>query len=66
MAEPVPKLVDVRAVSLIVGVVPRTIWRWANTDPTFPTPVRLSRRVVRFRLDAVHAWLAARERPPAN
>jgi prophage regulatory protein len=33
-----------------------TIWRWCNTDPTFPKPVRLGPFVTRWKLSEIEAW----------
>ena len=42
----------------LIGVNRSTISRWAATDPTMPV-IRIH-GVVRFRLDQLEAWLAAR------
>lgn len=34
----------------------RTILRWMKTNPAFPTPIRLSRRAIRFRLSDLEAF----------
>lgn len=34
--------------------------RWANEDPTFPKPVKLSPGCVRWRLSDILAWEAAK------
>lgn len=38
----------------------KNAWRWAKTDPTFPKPVKLSPRCVRWRLSDLEIWEAAR------
>ena len=38
------------------GVNRVTVWRWRKTDPTFPTPVRLSPQCTRWRLSDIEAW----------
>lgn len=42
------------------GVHRATIWRWANSDPTFPIPVSLSPGCTRWRLSDIEAWEAKR------
>ncbi|WP_371311882.1 helix-turn-helix transcriptional regulator [Pseudovibrio flavus] len=38
----------------------QTIWRWIESDPTFPKPVKLSPRCTRWRLPEVEEWEKAR------
>lgn len=33
-----------------------TIWRWERVDPTFPSPVKLSRGCTRWRLSEIEQW----------
>ncbi|SFO30433.1 transcriptional regulator, AlpA family [Roseovarius lutimaris] len=33
-----------------------TPWRWTNTDPTFPKPVKLSPQCSRWKLSEIEAW----------
>lgn len=42
-------VVSVREVAELLGVNPRTVWRMAQTGD-IPAPIRLSERVVRWRL----------------
>lgn len=42
------------------GIGKTTIWRWRRNDPSFPTPVTLSERCVRWRMSDLLAWEAAR------
>jgi prophage regulatory protein len=42
------------------GVHRSTPWRWQNTDPTFPKPVKLSPQCTRWKLSEIEAWEAAR------
>ncbi|WP_352596744.1 AlpA family phage regulatory protein [Mesorhizobium sp. M0091] len=42
------------------GVCRAAIWRWAQNDPTFPKPVRLSPGCSRWRLSDLEAWEAAK------
>lgn len=39
----------------------KNAWRWAKTDPTFPQPVKLSPRCVRWRLADLEAWEKSKE-----
>lgn len=42
------------------GIGQTTVWRWRKNDPTFPSPVHLSERCVRWRMSDLLAWEAAR------
>lgn len=37
-----------------------TPWRWANTDPSFPKPVKLSPGCTRWNLAELERWEASR------
>ncbi len=37
-----------------------TIWRWVNTDPDFPKPVKLSPQCTRWKLSDIEIWEARR------
>jgi predicted DNA-binding transcriptional regulator AlpA len=43
------------------GVHRATIWRWTNTDPQFPQPVKLSAQCTRWRVSQIEAWEQTRE-----
>ena len=45
--------------SVLLGVSNSTLWRWARGDgpPSFPKPLKLSRRVTVWRLAELDAWL---------
>lgn len=34
----------------------KNAWRWAKADPTFPKPVKLAPRCVRWKLSDLEAW----------
>lgn len=51
-------LLDVREVSKLLGLAPRTIWGWANDDQ-FPPPLELG-RLRRWRREDIESWLARR------
>lgn len=38
----------------------KNAWRWAKADPTFPKPVKLAPRCVRWRLSDLEAWEASK------
>lgn len=40
-----------------IGVTSPTLVRWAK-DPEFPQPMRITRRIVRYNLDAVKLYLS--------
>ena len=42
------------------GVHRSTPWRWAKTEPGFPSPVKLGLQTTRWRLVDIEAWEAAR------
>lgn len=46
-----------KAVALALGISEPTLIRWAK-DPQFPQPMRLSRKTVRYDLDAVKLYLS--------
>ncbi|HMN39654.1 MAG TPA: helix-turn-helix domain-containing protein [Phycisphaerales bacterium] len=49
-------VVSVREVAELLGVNPRTVWRMAQTG-NIPAPIRLSERVVRWRLSDLREHL---------
>jgi len=49
-------VVCVREVAELLGVNPRTVWRMAQTGD-IPAPIRLSERVVRWRLSDLREHL---------
>jgi len=49
-------VVSVREVAELLGVNPRTVWRMAQTGD-IPAPIRLSERVVRWRLSELREHL---------
>lgn len=38
----------------------KNAWRWAKADPTFPKPVKLAPRCVRWKLSDLEAWEASK------
>ncbi len=56
----VPSLLSPKEVAAILGVQRRTLFRWIS-DGSFPPPIRLNRRVVRWREEAVLAWVQGHE-----
>lgn len=49
-----------RAVARRYDVSRATIWRWTNTDPAFPKPIKLGPSITRWRLDELVHWEAGR------
>lgn len=43
-------------IALRYGVHPKTPWRWARTDPTFPKPVTLTPGCTRWKLSELEGW----------
>jgi prophage regulatory protein len=37
-----------------------TPWRWVNTDPTFPKPIRFSPGCTRWKLTDIEVWEEAK------
>jgi predicted DNA-binding transcriptional regulator AlpA len=46
------RLLDVREVAKLLGIHPRTVWQMVSTS-NIPQPVRLSPRLVRWRLSDI-------------
>lgn len=42
------------------GVSRQTVWRWAATDTTFPTPIKLSPGCTRWNISDLESWEAAK------
>jgi len=68
-----PDAIRIRALRLIdvtkaVGVSRATVWRWVQSDPTFPKPFKLNGSVTVWDEAEVHGWLQAKmaERGGAN
>jgi len=47
-----------------LGVSRTTLHRLAETDPTFPRKIVISRRCVGYRVDALDDWLSQKEKVP--
>ena len=39
-----------------------SLYDWLRTDPSFPKPVKVGRRAVRWKADELQAWLDNAER----
>lgn len=52
---PAGALIRIGEVCGLVGFCRTTIYRWVS-DGTFPPPVRISERAVRWRVDEIEAW----------
>jgi len=53
------KLLKVREVAQILNTTPRTVWRLVSMG-SLPQPVRISRRLVRWRADDIQRFIDAR------
>lgn len=51
------RLLQVKAVALIVSLGVSTIWRKAK-EGTFPSPIRVDKQITRWKLSEVNEWLA--------
>ncbi|MGE3804389.1 MAG: helix-turn-helix transcriptional regulator [Gemmataceae bacterium] len=60
-----PKLLTVDEVADELRIATRTVWRWAESG-WLPAPLRLGRRVVRWRAEDIRRFLdlAGSERSP--
>ena len=48
-------LIRISEVCLLVGVCRSTVYRWVS-EGSFPQPVRIGERAVRWRIDDIKAW----------
>ena len=53
-------MLNVKQVAQALAVTPRTIWRWAASDPHFPRPITLGEKCVRWRLRDVKWFIDRR------
>ncbi len=42
------------------GVTRQTVWRWANSDPAFGKPIKLTPGCTRWKLSDIEAWEAGK------
>lgn len=54
-------LMSLDDIALYLGVSRSTVERIRASDPTFPPPVPLAQRTLRWRPQRVHAWVAQKE-----
>lgn len=52
------QLVDMRKAASLCGISVRTAWRLLSAG-TFPKPIRLSERLVRWRVGDIVSWINA-------
>lgn len=55
-----PLLLTARELAVLLRISARQVWRLARDDRSFPKPVRLGRRITRFRRGEVVAFIDAR------
>lgn len=60
-----PELVIAEQVAKAVGVSIVTLQRWVKSGD-FPPPIRFGRRIVRWRADAIDAWLQRQNEQPSD
>src|SRR2546430_15995892 len=59
---PVPfQLYRLPQVSHLMGVHPRTIWRWMDTE-NFPRPFKVGPAAIAWRADELQKWVSSRPR----
>ncbi|THD82416.1 AlpA family phage regulatory protein [Aliigemmobacter aestuarii] len=51
-----PTFLNTEQVLKIIGIDFNTLWRWRKAG-TFPTPIRISRKTLRWREDEILAWM---------
>lgn len=56
------RLVRVKTLHELLGIGISTLWRWANEKEDFPKPIRVTRGVTLWDLEAVRTWLLRRDR----
>lgn len=47
-----------------LGVDPSTVRRIRRNDPSFPQPIRITQRTVRYRQADVERWIASKQTAP--
>lgn len=57
-ASPNDTLMSVHQVGARLGVSVATVWRWRDTNPGFPKPVKLSKGCTRWSAAAIDTFLA--------
>jgi len=53
-------MIDINEVATKIGVSVGTVRNLRRNDQTFPEPVRLTKRLIRWREQEIESWLAAR------
>ena len=53
---PAIELLSLQGVADRYSVTPRSVQNWLKVNPTFPQPLRFSRRIVRWRLADLEAF----------
>ena len=53
--------VRLKDVCQMVGVSRPTVWRWVNSDPSFPKPFKLSPSITAWDKAEVEDWLSAKK-----
>ena len=55
-AESQPVYLSVTQLAERFGVNKSTVWRWSQTDTTFPSPVKLGAQVTRWEFSEIKTW----------
>ena len=56
-ADPVPLLLDAKALAVLMSTSSTTIWRW-DASGKLPRPLRISRGTTRWRRNEIEQWIA--------
>lgn len=57
------QLLDTSHVADLLGVTPRTVRRYIAEEPTFPRPIRITARTLRWRAQDIDIWLSTQTTP---
>lgn len=55
------RIIRVSEAAQMLGVAKSTLHRWRQSDPTFPTPIRLGKNSTGFRVADLERWIDQRE-----
>lgn len=52
-----PQLIRVPTVAMMLSVSRSTVWRWTQSKPDFPKPIKISAGITVWRLNEIQRWL---------
>lgn len=59
-------LITPAQLATLVGLATRTVYNRIHTGGDLPTVTRIGRRLPRFQMTDVHAWIAGKQTAPAH